>query len=377
MSVTFIIFMSRLEFQWGESGCRDSQELDRPADHEIKPPADGHQTSEPQPKNSSETRKPTNVQESKPTNKKQTSYGASISIIQPATTGKGSPHKKHLGSNSKLSSGYGSLSSSSPRADEVPRHPIFRHGDSHSEPAIAQKREMVGIYSSVVQVEDKHASQSRKVNKNHILNEREAQVYKDMTATYSETAQQDKRRRKALFFKKLQDVQIDTALQHNREVTEQASRKEASRRRQQEQLRHIRSKFEEERIRRLKTQYVTKNFLSYEKTDRVDYGLPEQHMHRTEYHAKLKHSGGEKVTALAFVKRQVKLKKSYSKMFTEPKSGGVMKQPKMEGVDQVTLEVKDSHGMLSIPQSLTFEGENMMYNRCIHVLYSIVYFRSY
>lgn len=283
------------------------------------------------------TKKPPDIESSEVKVEKQT--------FKPSKTG---PQKKQAVHNTKLSLGYGSTSSSS---SEPPKHGIFRQGDTQSEPNTSQKeRELAGIYSSVVKVEDpRHKQPKKRANKIHVLNEKEAQVYRDITTAYREAAEQDKEKRKQLFFKKLQDVHIDSALQHNKEVAEKVSRREQLRRRQQEQLEHIRSKFEDERTKRFKTQYVTKNFLSYEKMDRVDYGLPDQHTRNTEYQTPVKRPGGVKVSALAFVKRQIKLKKSYSKMFTDPKTGKRIKDPKMEGVDQVTLEADNSHGKLFSP----------------------------
>jgi len=239
---------------------------------------------------------------------------------------------------SMKSSGYGTMSTVS--GDQ----PVFRIGDEF-EPVskVGKMKDIASAYMSRVKVEEeKGKAVALDTEKEHVLSKAEADMYNHLKATYIKTAAKARNNRKEKFFRKLQDVQLDAALQHNKELAEKQRRKEEMKRRQNEQLRHIRQKFEDERAKRYKTQYITKNFLNYEKMDRSEYGLPEPFMKDTQHETKLKRTGGVKITALAFVKKEVKLKKTYGKMFEEvvvPSS-----DPKMEGKDQVTIDVTGEEG---------------------------------
>lgn len=256
--------------------------------------------------------------------------------------------KLSSGYKSKLSSGYGSMSSGSQNGDNADnKYSSAQRLAAGSDGAggSAKVKEIASIYKSKVPVEEtRPVVVGVEAPEEHVLTEKETEMYSHLKQTYNKSTAQERQVRKDKFFRKLQDVQLDAALEHNRQVAERAARKEKAKKRQLEQLGHIRKKFEEERIKRFKSQYVSKNFEDYDRQNRTEYGLPEHYMSRTEYQAKLKGKGGVKITALAFIRREVKMKKSYSKMFVEPVPGQNMKDPKMEGKDQITLQTFDESG---------------------------------
>lgn len=240
------------------------------------------------------------------------------------------------------------MSSGSQQGDPVVnKQSVFKNG---TEPAPAQEervKELANVYSSKVPVEEAKPSVVGVLTapEEHILTEKETEMYNHLKHTYNKSAKQDRQVRKEKFFRKLQDVQLDTALEHNRQVAVRLARKEQAKRRQLEQLNHIRQKFEDERTKRFKSQYISKNFQTYDRQDRTEYGLPEHFMTQTQYQEKLKgKGGGVKVTALAFIRREVKLKKNYSKMFVEPVPGQDLKEPMREGRDRITLDTFDESG---------------------------------
>lgn len=253
--------------------------------------------------------------------------------------------------NSKISSGYGSMSSGSAHGEPATnKHSIFAQSTNIDSPIGNEKvNAIAGIYKSKVKLEDNRQTIGATAPESeHILTEKEANMYSHIKSAYKGTIEFERERRKETFFRKLQDVQIGAALQHNKELQEKSARKQLSKKRQLEQLAYIREKFEEDRLKRYKSQYVTKNFLNYEQKNRREYGLPEQYMKNTEYETKLKRTGGVKVTALDFIKREVKLKRNYTKMFVNSASAqrSATKDPKMEGKDQITIEVVDANGKL-------------------------------
>ena len=251
---------------------------------------------------------------------------------------------------SKGSSGYGSMSSGSQHENQSPnyKYSIFKTSTNTEAATENEKlKALAGVYQSKVVVEDKKVKIGAiPSEQERVLAGKEADMYIHLKSTYQQSAEQEREKRKEKFFKKLQDIQIDSALQHNKELQLKSAKKEQAKKRQIEQLAHIRNKFEEERQRRYKSQYVTKNFLDYERLDRSTYGLPENYATKAEFPAKLKRAGGGKVTAREFLKREIKLKKNYNKMFTKQQSSekSSMKEPKLEGKDKVTLEAFDAEG---------------------------------
>lgn len=327
--------------------CRDSHDeertpRDRSTDHspgraskdtDNKSEASNHKAS----KDTASKKQATDIESTNSTNYNKSPYKKKSSVTRKPVTYK-----------SKASSGYGSMSSGSQHGDQAAnKHSIFRNGNEPSAAQDGEKvKELASVYSSKVPVEEPRATVVgvNAASEEHILTEKETEMYNHLKQTYKQSAKQDRQVRKEKFFRKLQDVQLDAALEHNRQLAEKIARKEQAKKRQLEQLKHIRQKFEDERMKRFKSQYISKNFQTYDRQDRTEYGLPEHFTSKTQYQEKLKGKGAVKVTALAFIRREVKLKKNYSKMFVEPVPGQDTAEPKREGKDQITLDAFDDSG---------------------------------
>ena len=125
-------------------------------------------------------------------------------------------------------------------------------------------------------------------------------------------------------------------------------REQQSEKKQAEQLRRLRSKFDQERDRRLKNQYVTKNFAEFEVPNRGDFGLPDNYAKHAKSPVKaVKKDPPVPVTLESFHEKRAQLRKKYSTIFDVnmgPTWDPRAKTPRMDGFDTISFSKLTSIG---------------------------------
>lgn len=181
--------------------------------------------------------------------------------------------------------------------------------------------------------------------KEYVLNRREAQIYQGIKQVYDKPTAKKARQRE--FMKKLEQFQVEMAKHQISEMQRKEAKKNQDKARQANQLKELRQRFEDEAWHRFQTQYVTSRVLEHEKMNRFQYGLPEEPDGEPEFAVKLKRKK-KNPQAIIDAKQLSKInKKRYSEMFdvnTGPSWSKNSKDPKMEGIDTVVLDVKDEQG---------------------------------
>jgi hypothetical protein len=187
----------------------------------------------------------------------------------------------------------------------------------------------------------------------YVLNRRQAGVYRNMSNTYGA---EGKGQREQRFVQKLAEYEVYKAKQQWEELLDKEKKKRETKERQMLQLNELRQRFEDEAFHRFHTQYVTSRVLEHEKMNRNEYGLPEDAEDEPENRLIIKR---KKVVPKSLITEEMVkdiYKKKFNKIFDVNKGNGLgrrPKTPKMEGIDTVVLEEKDSKGMLLVYQ-LTF-----------------------
>ncbi|XP_033756372.1 uncharacterized protein LOC117339102 isoform X2 [Pecten maximus] len=179
----------------------------------------------------------------------------------------------------------------------------------------------------------------------YILNRREAQIYQGIKQVYDKPTAKKSRQRE--FMKKLEHFQIEMAKHEMNEMQIKEVKKNKDKTRQANQLKELRQRFEDEAWHRFHTQYVTSRVLEHEKMNRFQYGLPEEPDGEPEFAVKLKRKKKNPQVVINGKQLSKINKKRYSDMFdvnTGPKWSTDTKEPKMEGIDTVVLDVHDEEG---------------------------------
>ena len=170
--------------------------------------------------------------------------------------------------------------------------------------------------------------------KEYVLTERESKKYKQINGVYGH---QDKRveQRQAHFLQKLEDIQIEKWRRRHEEYYHKQVKAAETKNKQQQQLKHLRDKFEQEQVRRFQTQYVTSRILEHEWSNRHLYGLPEDIGDEPKYNSKLKRKKQQPKETFDTMKQRERNKKMYQKLFSHrfPEYYHNSKPPKMEGID--------------------------------------------
>ncbi|XP_021371899.1 mucin-5AC-like isoform X4 [Mizuhopecten yessoensis] len=176
----------------------------------------------------------------------------------------------------------------------------------------------------------------------YVLNRREAKIYQGIKQVYDKPT--GKKARQRDFMKKLEQFQVAMAKHQLSEMQQKETKKYTDKARQANQLKELRQRFEDEAWHRFHTQYVTSRVLEHEKMNRFQYGLPEEPDGEPEFAVKLKRKKKNPQSVLNGKQLSRTNQKRYSDMFdvnTGPNWNTNDKEPKMEGIDTVVLDVKD------------------------------------
>ncbi|XP_060063616.1 uncharacterized protein LOC132544066 [Ylistrum balloti] len=179
----------------------------------------------------------------------------------------------------------------------------------------------------------------------YVLNRREAQIYQGIKQVYDKPTAKKARQRE--FMKKLEQFQVEMAKHQMNELQQKETKKYMDKMRQANQLKELRQRFEDEAWHRFHTQYVTSRVLEHEKMNRFQYGLPEEPDGEPEYAVKLKRKKKNPKVIIDGKQLSKINKKRFSDMFdvnTGPQWSTNSKDPRMEGIDTVVLDVKDDEG---------------------------------
>ncbi|XP_021371898.1 uncharacterized protein LOC110462307 isoform X3 [Mizuhopecten yessoensis] len=179
----------------------------------------------------------------------------------------------------------------------------------------------------------------------YVLNRREAKIYQGIKQVYDKPT--GKKARQRDFMKKLEQFQVAMAKHQLSEMQQKETKKYTDKARQANQLKELRQRFEDEAWHRFHTQYVTSRVLEHEKMNRFQYGLPEEPDGEPEFAVKLKRKKKNPQSVLNGKQLSRTNQKRYSDMFdvnTGPNWNTNDKEPKMEGIDTVVLDVKDEEG---------------------------------
>ena len=123
--------------------------------------------------------------------------------------------------------------------------------------------------------------------KEYVFNKREADKYQEIHDVYGH-GEEDLTQRERDFYDKVEKLQIEAWRRRHRTYYDNQVRGLERKHKQQKQLKGVRGKFEEEQVRRFRSQYVTNRILQHEWTSRHVYGLPEDVGGEAEFRAKLR-----------------------------------------------------------------------------------------
>ena len=119
-----------------------------------------------------------------------------------------------------------------------------------------------------------------------LLNKREANMYRHISNVYGNENLRD--RRKNDFYRKVLEIQLDRLREIHEEYRNIQNKKYESKMHQKQVLKRLRDKFDDDQVKRFRTQYVTSRVLEHEGVDRHEYGLPENINLEAQYRYKLK-----------------------------------------------------------------------------------------
>lgn len=183
--------------------------------------------------------------------------------------------------------------------------------------------------------------------KEYVLNKRETDMYLKLRSVYGGEVDKSKNVRQQMFYKKIEQVQLEKWKLEHEEYKKRKQRERMSKERQIRQLKRVRERFEVEQARRFRNQFVTGKILEHEWQTSQVYGLPDEVHTDPQYAVKLKSKTKKPKPQFDRRKKFEVNKKKYKKLFQVnrgPSWDPRCKTPKMEGIDTIVLEETDGEG---------------------------------